>query len=390
MEKSKIGVVIGAIGGLVGAGVGGYLLYRYLFPPAPPPACREGEVRNVTYCPDGVTRKTWEECVNGKWVQRSQTCPSEAPPEEEIELKVVNVYNQPIPEGTKFVYGAKYDLYLGLFKNGIFQGRVDIECWHPKGILACYEMSPDGGCRVDTMAVGLMDVGETTQYTITIEPVGYESIDFTLTIVPLVLSGKVVDSDTKYGIANAKLMLEDRDHPSVRFKFTSGSDGSFSVSVYPMRANLYITADDYYPTAVYDLMGFTGGITANAASADGIISISYMNTMLKSAGCNMFSIPTSSILIDNNSVIWGTAKINTCVKSSDNSPYGLKNISTAYLSIMTPEYVQVSRVEVSTGGSSVVWDTTSIRNGKYTLSLILYATDGSNWIHQEKVVEVRN
>jgi len=37
--------------------------------------CTEGETRNETYCPDGVTKKSWEECVSGEWKAKTQTCP---------------------------------------------------------------------------------------------------------------------------------------------------------------------------------------------------------------------------------------------------------------------------------------------------------------------------
>ena len=37
--------------------------------------CTEGQIRNETYCPYGVTAKSWEECVSGTWVTKTQTCP---------------------------------------------------------------------------------------------------------------------------------------------------------------------------------------------------------------------------------------------------------------------------------------------------------------------------
>jgi len=40
-----------------------------------PVTCTEGETRNEAYCPDGVTKKSWEECVSGKWKAKTQTCP---------------------------------------------------------------------------------------------------------------------------------------------------------------------------------------------------------------------------------------------------------------------------------------------------------------------------
>ena len=39
------------------------------------PICTEGQTRNESYCPDGVTKKSWEECVSGAWVVKIQTCP---------------------------------------------------------------------------------------------------------------------------------------------------------------------------------------------------------------------------------------------------------------------------------------------------------------------------
>ncbi len=35
----------------------------------------EGKQEIVEYCPDEVTPKRWRECINGKWVWKSQTCP---------------------------------------------------------------------------------------------------------------------------------------------------------------------------------------------------------------------------------------------------------------------------------------------------------------------------
>ena len=37
--------------------------------------CIDGERRNETYCPDGTTLKSWEECISGEWKAKTQTCP---------------------------------------------------------------------------------------------------------------------------------------------------------------------------------------------------------------------------------------------------------------------------------------------------------------------------
>lgn len=44
-------------------------------PTPPPPECEEGIHEVLEYCPDGVTEKRWRDCVKGKWVTNSRTCP---------------------------------------------------------------------------------------------------------------------------------------------------------------------------------------------------------------------------------------------------------------------------------------------------------------------------
>ena len=44
--------------------------------PEPLPECNEGAVEILEYCPDGVTWKKRKICVNGKWQEQTQTCPS--------------------------------------------------------------------------------------------------------------------------------------------------------------------------------------------------------------------------------------------------------------------------------------------------------------------------
>ena len=41
-----------------------------------PAECNEGETQVLEYCPDGVTPKTWNKCINGVWVDKSTTCPT--------------------------------------------------------------------------------------------------------------------------------------------------------------------------------------------------------------------------------------------------------------------------------------------------------------------------
>jgi hypothetical protein len=63
--------------------------------------CTEGETRNKTYCPDGVTKKSWEECVSGKWVAKTQTCP-------EVECyRNVIIYKGPYPSDPKYIIWTK-------------------------------------------------------------------------------------------------------------------------------------------------------------------------------------------------------------------------------------------------------------------------------------------
>ena len=46
-----------------------------------PPECSpEGSVQNIEYCADGVTWKSRERCIAGKWHAEKKTCPEE--PEE--------------------------------------------------------------------------------------------------------------------------------------------------------------------------------------------------------------------------------------------------------------------------------------------------------------------
>jgi len=47
--------------------------------PGVPPECEEGVHETLEFCPDGVTEKRWRDCVNGKWVEGSQTCPGVTP-----------------------------------------------------------------------------------------------------------------------------------------------------------------------------------------------------------------------------------------------------------------------------------------------------------------------
>jgi hypothetical protein len=39
------------------------------------PECTEGEHAVIEYCPDSVTEKRWRDCIGGMWVENSQSCP---------------------------------------------------------------------------------------------------------------------------------------------------------------------------------------------------------------------------------------------------------------------------------------------------------------------------
>lgn len=39
------------------------------------PDCQEDEQEIIELCPDGITTKSWRECVNGEWIELSQDCP---------------------------------------------------------------------------------------------------------------------------------------------------------------------------------------------------------------------------------------------------------------------------------------------------------------------------
>jgi hypothetical protein len=49
----------------------------YAHPDEGEPECKEGEVRNVVYCTDGVTWKERDRCVGGRWIHETQPCPEE-------------------------------------------------------------------------------------------------------------------------------------------------------------------------------------------------------------------------------------------------------------------------------------------------------------------------
>jgi hypothetical protein len=42
-----------------------------------PPECKEGDVKNVVYCDDGVTWKERDRCVSGRWMHETQPCPEQ-------------------------------------------------------------------------------------------------------------------------------------------------------------------------------------------------------------------------------------------------------------------------------------------------------------------------
>ena len=50
-------------------------------PPPPPPPCTDGTHETLEYCLDGITEKSWRDCINNEWVYNSQECPGEPPGE---------------------------------------------------------------------------------------------------------------------------------------------------------------------------------------------------------------------------------------------------------------------------------------------------------------------
>lgn len=64
---------------LIGGGIVGLLALLFMSKskePSTPTLCNDGEVENQVYCSDGVTLKSWDQCVNGKFESKTQSCPT--------------------------------------------------------------------------------------------------------------------------------------------------------------------------------------------------------------------------------------------------------------------------------------------------------------------------
>ncbi len=91
--------------------------------------CMEGTHETLELCPDGITERRWKDCINGKWVKGSRTCP-ECYPEDKHEVIEL------CPDGTEKRWRDCI--------NGKWVENSQVCPCYPEGAHETLEMCPDG------------------------------------------------------------------------------------------------------------------------------------------------------------------------------------------------------------------------------------------------------